>query len=153
MFLKLETASKTNTGAASSWVLFLKRSQFSNLCDFVVPTFFLKETQSSNLWVLLCRGTRLTHDKAGGAIQQMVSVIFLLNFTVSLPFLINLKGLTWFFSLTMKGLAWAVQGRSPKWSVLDCSQRWWLDGGKVSSPKTYLSAFPFWSWYYCICSA
>ena len=38
VFLKLETASKTNTGAVSSWVLFLKRSQFSNLCDFVVQS-------------------------------------------------------------------------------------------------------------------
>ena len=75
----------------------------------------------------------MTHDKAGGAIQQMVSVIFLLDFAVSLSFLITLKGLTWFFSLTMKGLAWAVQGRLPKWSVLDCSQRWWMAGGKVST--------------------
>ena len=75
----------------------------------------------------------MTHDKAGGAIQQMVSVIFLLDFAVSLSFLITLKGLTWFFTLTIKGLAWAVQGRSPKWSVLDCSQRWWMAGGKVST--------------------
>ena len=72
----------------------------------------------------------MTHDKAGGAIQQMVSVIT--NF-IFLIFPSPLEGTTWLFSLTMKGLAWAVQGRSPKWSVLDRSQRWWMAGGKVST--------------------
>ena len=64
----------------------------------------------------LSRGTRLTHDKTGGAIQQMVTVFFSIE---------NL------FLLKISGVAGEIQGRSSKWGLLDRKERTRVAGGKV----------------------
>ena len=68
----------------------------------------------------LSRGTRLTHDKTGGAIQQMVTVFFSIE---------NL----FLFLLKISGLAGEIQGRSSKWGLLDRKERTWVAGGKVGA--------------------
>ena len=64
----------------------------------------------------LSRGTRLTHDKTGCAIQQMVTVFFSIE---------NL------FLRKISGVAGEIQGRSSKWGLLDRKERTWVAGGKV----------------------
>ena len=46
-----------------------------------------------------------------------------------------------FIYLPWKGLAWAVQGGLSKWSVLDCSQRWWVARGKVNLDISFKNIF------------